>query len=185
MAPERARSDTAVNRGAARAVTAAMDIHATRLASGTEDPKTHTPAESLLLAYAAMVPLVAAAVAVLAMPRDAGLVTRLAVDWAGALLCFFAGVNRGLSFRQPGGPALVQVGTMLWLFVVGMAAILSPWPSASLVLELAGFASMAVLDPAAARHREAPRYFARLRPVQLLLPLGSLAVLLWRVVSGA
>ncbi len=163
-----------------------MDVHTTRLADGTEDPKTHSPAESLLLAYVAMVPLVAGAVALLSLRGDvAALVTRLTIDWAGALLCFFAGVNRGLSFRQPGGPAVAQVGTMLWLFVAGVASLLSPWPVVSLVLQLAGFASMAVLDPAAARHGEAPRYFARLRPVQLLIPSASLAVVLWRVISGA
>ncbi len=161
-------------------------MHATRLAAGTEEPKTHSPTESLLLAYVAMVPLVAGAVAVLILRGEvAALMTRLTVEWAGALLCFFAGVNRGLSFRQSGGPALTQVGTMLWLFVVGVASLLSPWPVVSLGLQLAGFASMAVLDPAAARHGEAPRYFARLRPVQLMMPLASLAVVLWRVISVA
>ena len=43
---------------------------------------------------------------------------------------------------------------------------------------------MAVLDPLAASHGEAPRYFARLRPVQLLIPVASLAVLLWRVLAS-
>ncbi len=161
-----------------------MDVHATRLADGTEDPKARSPAESLLLAYAAMVPLVAGAIVALALRHEAGLVVHLTVAWAGALLCFFAGVNRGLSFRQPGGPALAQIGTMLWLFAVGVASLLSPWPWMSLILQLTGFASMAVLDPAAARHGEAPRYFARLRPVQLVVPLASLALILWRVLAG-
>ena len=159
-----------------------MDWHTTRLASGTEDPKTRSPLESLLLAYAAMVPLAAGAIAVLTLRGSAAaLVLHATVTWAGALLCFFSGVHRGLSFRQPGGPRLSQLGSMLWLFVVGVVSLLSPWPGPALVLQLAGFASLAVLDPVAARHGEAPRYFARLRPVQLLIPVASLAALLWQV----
>jgi hypothetical protein len=95
---------------------------------------------------------------------------------------FFAGVNRGLSFRQPGGPALAQVATMFWLFLIGMAALLMPW-AASLVLLVTGYASMIVIGPAAAWRAEAPRYFARLRPWQMLLPVASLGVLLFKAVK--
>ncbi len=157
-----------------------MNPHDIRLADGTEDPKARPPLESLLLAYVAMVPFVAAAMAVLLL-RDPALVVRLGILWGGGLLCFFGGVNRGLSFRQPGGPRLTQLAAMLWLFCAGMLSLLSPWPVLSLALELAGFASMILLDTEAARHAEAPRYFARLRQVQLLIPLVCLAVLLWRV----
>ena len=160
-----------------------MDWNA-RLGLGKEAPKTRTPLLTLLLAYVAMVPLVAGtAAAILSRgPLDA-LVIHLTVVWAGALLCFFAGVHRGLSFRQPGGPAVRQFGGMLWLFCTGVVSLLSPWPGPALVLQLAGFASMAVLDPIAARHGEAPRYFARLRPVQLLIPLASLGIVLACVIS--
>ena len=156
----------------------------TRLGLGSEAPKTRPPLVSLFLAYVAMVPLVAGAVAAVMLrgPVDA-LVIHLAVVWAGALLCFFAGVHRGLSFRQPGGPMVRQLGGMLLLFSLGVVSLLSPWPGPALVLQLAGFASMAVLDPIAARHGEAPRYFARLRPVQLLIPLASLGVVLWCVIA--
>ena len=156
-----------------------------RLANGMKSPKTRPPLESFLLAYAAMIPLAAEACAALVLHGSAlVLVVHFAVAWAGALLCFFSGVHRGLSFRQPGGPRLSQLGDMMWLFVIGVASLMSPWPGPSIVLQLAGFASMAVLDPLAAIHGEAPRYFARLRPVQLLIPVASLAVLLWRVLAS-
>ena len=160
-----------------------MDPHRIRLADGTEDPQARSPLESLLLAYAAMVPFICAAVAGLVL-RDTALVARLAAVWGGGLLCFFAGVNRGLSFRQPGGPVLTQLAAMLWLFLAGMLSLLSPWPAASLVLEIVGFASMILLDSEAARHGEAPRYFGRLRRVQMMIPILSLAVLLWLVVRA-
>ena len=161
-----------------------MDWHAPRLPRGTEQSSRRAPLVSFVLAYAAMVPLMAGAVAALVLREPyAGLAVHGTIVWAGALLCFFAGVHRGLSFRQAGGPALSQLGEMLWLFWAGMASLLSPWPGPALVLQLAGFASMAVLDPIAARYGEAPRYFARLRPVQLALPLASLAALLWRVLA--
>jgi hypothetical protein len=158
-----------------------MNFHDIRLASGPEDRKSRTPLESFLLAYAAMVPLVAAAVAVWVFPAVADIVIRLAIAWAGALLTFFAGVHRGLSFRQADGPRLSQLSSMLWLFSLGVTSLISPWPGPALVLQLAGFISLAVLDPIAARYGEAPRYFARLRPVQLLLPVASLLALLVRV----
>ena len=72
---------------------------------------------------------------------------------------------------------------MLWLFVLGAAALLSPWPEAALVLEFLGYATMAVLDPASARRDEVPRYFARLRPLQMLVPLACLAGLLLRLLG--
>ena len=166
----------------------AMDIASVKLSSGTEDPQLRAPAESALLAYAALVPLLAAAIAAWWLTSPASdLAIHLGTAWAGALLCFLAGVRRGLSFRQPGGPTVAQVGAMLWLFVLGAAALLSPWPNGALqspwpngalVLLLAGYLTLAIADPIAARRREAPRYFAHLRPVQMLLALACLAALL-------
>ncbi len=159
-----------------------MEISSARLSSATEDPQPRAPWESFLLAYAATVPLVAAAIAAWWLAGDARLmVLQLGARWAGALLCFFSGVRRGLSFRQQGGPTLAQLAAMLWLFVLGSAALLSPCPSVSLPLELAGYTTLAVADPIAARRGEAPRYFARLRPVQMIIPLACLAALLARL----
>lgn len=148
----------------------------THLTQGTEDPKTHTPAISLFLAYIAMVPLASGAAASLVFRSPA--IVRLTTAWAGAILCFLAGVKRGLGFRQKGGPTVAQLASMMWLFVPGALALLMPWRIPSLVLLLFGYGSEAVLGPVAAGRGEAPRYFARLRPAQMLIPVASLAVLL-------
>ena len=158
-----------------------MNLSSTHLTDGEEDPKAHTPALSLLLAYAAMVPIAMGTAASLVLDRDRRpTVTGLTVTWAGAVLCFLAGVRRGLSFRQPGGSTVAQVAAMFWLFVLGAGALLSPRRGAALVLLLLGYGSMAVLDPKAAERQEAPRYLTRLRPVQMLVPILSLVVLLVR-----
>ena len=149
---------------------------ATHLTRGTEDPKAHTPPISLFLAYIAMLPIAAGAAASLVFRSPA--VVRLTIAWSGSILCFLAGVKRGLSFRQKGGPTLTQLASMLWLFVASAAALLSPWRVPSLVLLLLGYGSEALLGPIAARREEAPRYFARLRPVQMMIPVASLLVLL-------
>ena len=107
-------------------------------------------------------------------------VVRLTAAWAGSVLCFLAGVKRGLSFRQKGGPTLAQLASMLWLFVSGAAGLLLPWRVPALVLLLLDYGSAALLGPAAARRDEALRYFARLRPVQMMIPVASLLVLLAR-----
>ncbi len=158
-----------------------MNLSSTHLTDGEEDPKARAPAISLLLAYAAMVPIAMGTTASFVLDRDRQpTVTGLTVAWAGAVLCFLAGVRRGLSFRQPGGSTVAQVATMLWLFVLGAGALVSPRRGAALVLLPLGYGSMAVLDPKAAGRDEAPRYMARLRPTQMLVPILSLMVLLAR-----
>ena len=156
-----------------------MDILDQHLSNKREDIQAHTPAISLFLAYVAMVPLVAGAVlAIIVTPAWTPEVVRLTAAWATAVLCFLSGVRRGLSFRQPGGPTVAQLAAMLWVFVLGAGSILVPWRTASIVLLLIGYASLAIIDPIAAEREEAPRYFARLRPVQMLLPVASLLILL-------
>ena len=156
-----------------------MNIFGLHLANKREDIQAHTPPISLFLAYVAMAPMVAGAA--LAVVADAGMaaeIIRLTAAWAAAILCFLAGVRRGLSFRQPGGPTAAQLAAMLLFFVLGVGSLLIPWPAATLGLLLAGYVSLAIIDPIAARRDEAPLYFARLRPVQMLLPIGSLMTLL-------
>lgn len=148
----------------------------THLTRGIEDPKAHTPPISLFLAYIAMVPTASGAAAASLFRSPA--IARLTIAWAGAILCFLSGVKRGLSFRQKGGPTAMQLGSMLWLFVPGALALLMPWRIPSLVLLLLGYGSEAVLSPLAAERDEAPRYFARLRPVQMMVPVASLLLLL-------
>jgi hypothetical protein len=160
-----------------------MDVGKIHLGDGSEDLQPRTPWQSLGLAYAAMLPIVAGAMTCLLLRGDgAVLAVHLTVTWSGAVLCFLSGVRRGLSFRQLGGPVLSQLAAMLWLFVLGVVSLLSPWAVLSLMLQILGYATMAVFDPIAGREGEAPRYFQRLRPVQMLVPIASLAVILGSLV---
>lgn len=160
-----------------------MGPASTRLSDGEEDAKPRTPWISFFLAYAAMAPIVAGAVAVWVFPADALLLARLTVAWSGAVVCFLAGVRRGLSFRQDDGPTFAQIAMMLWLFVLGTGSLLLPWLVQAVALQVLGYATMAVFDPLAAERHETPRYFARLRPVQMLLPIASLTVLLVHILN--
>jgi hypothetical protein len=138
-----------------------------------------TPWDTFLLAYAAMVPIVAGTVGYLLLRGNAvDLVLHCTIVWSGAILCFLAGVRRGLSFRQDGGPPLTQLLAMLWLFLLGFASLLSPWASISLALQILGYATMAIYDPISAREGEAPSYFQRLRPIQMAIPIVCLAIIL-------
>jgi hypothetical protein len=148
------------------------NLTALHLTRATEQTSPKTPLISLFLAYIAMLPLVACAALALRAPNP--LLVHLATIWSGGLLCFFAGVRRGLSFRQSGGPTVSQLAGMLWLFCAGIATL----AASLLLLPLIAFASMMLLDISATTRREAPRYFARLREVQLWLPILSLLTLI-------
>ncbi len=142
----------------------------------------HTPPEGLALGIAAMLPMAAGAIAVLlAGPAQRSVLLRLTILWGAAILAFLAGVRRGLSFRTEGGATLAEIASMLLLFALAFLALALPGRSAALLLLLAGFACIAVFDPRAARRGEAPPFFARLRPPQMLVPLASLAVMLVRL----
>lgn len=138
------------------------------------------PADGLFFAYLAMLPLVAGAIGLFVLPDNwAFLTLNFTLLWGAAILTFLSGVRRGVSFRQPGGPKATQLGMMLFLFLAGFGAILSvvwAYPLYAVGLELAGYLALAVLDPISARRGTAPLYFAKLRPVQMLLPIVSLAV---------
>ena len=149
------------------------------IGSKKEDAKRTTPWESLFFAYAAMAPLAAGAVAFFLLRADAAsAAARLMILWAGSILCFLPGVRRGLSFRQEGGPLLTQLATMIFLFALGVASLVSPSTQISLALQILGYTTVAVLDPLAARWGEAPRYFEGLRPLQMAIPIVSLGVVL-------
>ncbi len=139
------------------------------------------PWEGLLLGCAAMLPIAAGAVGVWLLDGDMGrLVLRLTLVWSGAIVAFLSGVRRGLSFRAPQGPTLPQIVTFLWLFTLAAAALaLGPGVPATVLL-LLGFCSLGVFDTLAARKEEAPPYFARLRPLQMLIPVISLLTILAR-----
>ena len=160
-------------------------------AMGSADPDVQTvehrvtesrrvPALGLVLGYGAMVPFVAGAAAawLLGHGGPAALATDLTVLWGGAILAFLAGVRRGLSFRTEGAP---------------------PWPSSPPRSACSPWASRRWRCPAPAWHSpcssrdtwawpcstrgppgggEAPLFFARLRPLQMLVPIAGFAALL-------
>jgi hypothetical protein len=140
------------------------------------------PLDGLLLGWGAMVPLAAAA-GLAWVPDWSALALEAGRLWAAAIVVFLSGVRRGLSFRTEGGPRASQLAMMLWLFCGGLGSVLLPlvW---ALWLLLALYASLAVLDPIAARRGEAPLYFARLRPAQMgvgVVCLGVMVVAVWAV----
>lgn len=135
------------------------------------------PPLSIVLGYgpAAMLPLLA--LVAWTIPGWAPPALLAAKLWGVAILLFLAGVRRGLSFFTPRGPRPAQVVTSIWLFVVGLAALVLGPPACFGTL-IVGYASVAILDPPAARRGEAPAHFARLRPPQMLVALAGLAALL-------
>ncbi len=140
------------------------------------------PALGLFLGAAAMVPFVLLAAALWLAPGGWQPVAfRLLVYWGTSVLGFLAGVRRGLSFRTPGGDRPAPIVTMLWLFCLAFAALAVPWKPAAVALLLTGYASLAVMDPAAARRQEAPLFFARLRPLQMLVPILCLGAAFLRL----
>lgn len=137
-----------------------------------------TPWLSVVFGWGAMVPLALAALGAWTLEGAAAeLAATLGLIWGAALVLFLAGVRRGLSFRTPGGPRPGEIAAMLWLFGLGFAALLTPAALSAALLALA-FASLAVLDPRAARRGEAPPFFARLRPAQMAAPTLAAAALL-------
>lgn len=124
-------------------------------------------------------PLVVAALAVWWLDVHLAAVARdIGVIWAGALLAFFAGVRRGVSFRTEGGATAGQIAAMLWLFTIGIAVLAIPSPVIACSLALIGFASLGGLDRLAAGTGEMPVFFAAFRPTQMLVAVAAVALLL-------
>ena len=101
--------------------------------------------------------------------------------WGTAILLFLSGVRRGLSFRTENGPTVVQLATMLGLFTLGFGALIILWldhVTPALLMLVAGYAAVVVLDPIAARRGEAPLYFHRLRRWQIPIALIALTICL-------
>ena len=137
---------------------------------------------SVALASLPMLPFVAGAVAAWTMGGEPGQAAVTAtLLWACAILLFFSGVRRGVSFRTEGGATVAQIATMTGLFALGFAALLAVAlgrAGASAALLIVGYGLVAILDPVAARRGEAPLFFARLRPVQMPLGIASLVAIL-------
>ncbi len=154
--------------------------HSARTLSVEE--RAETPPMGMVFAYAAMLPLVVGVLAIWFAPdAQSFLAFNLTLFWGAAILMFLAGVRRGVSFRTPGGPHASQLASMLWLFFLGFAALVATiwaYPMTAASLELAGYVSLAILDPMAARSGDAPLFFARLRPVQMAIPIIMLIALM-------
>lgn len=140
------------------------------------------PTTSLIFGYGPVLPLPIAAILAWTMPAPwPTVVSWLAIWWGASILIFLAGVRRGRSFRGDEEATLPALIAMVWLFVLGAGALASPTPLMSLVLLSIGYASVAILDPIAARRGEAPPHFARLRPPQMgIALLGLIGLILHR-----
>ena len=136
----------------------------------------------LLLGWSAVVPVALLAAAASAFPDGDGPAwTRtLAAIWSGALLAFFSGVRRGLSFSEAAGARPAEIGAFLAVFALGVLTLLFRSPAVGAV----GLAATAVLDALAARRREAPVYFGVFRPVQLGLAALGLGWIALRTAGG-
>ena len=101
------------------------------------DPR--IPLLSILFGFgpALLLPLLAAAA--WALPAYAFWAVGLAQLWGSAILIFLAGVRRGLSFFTGGGERPVQIATMIWLFLLGLAGLALP-PQLAFAAQLVGYA---------------------------------------------
>jgi hypothetical protein len=156
-------------------------MRVSRLSNKREDQARRVPAASVLLGAGAMLPIVAGSLGALGVAGWAPWLIHAVTIWAAAVLSFLGGVRRGLSFRHSGGPTVGEVAASLWLFSCGLVALAARQAAVSLVVLLVGYVSVAILDSAAARHAEAPRYFAYFRPLQMVLPILSFVLLLTRL----
>ena len=137
------------------------------------------PIDGLLLGWAAMAPFALFAIALwLADSATAQAITTAAQLWGGALLLFFSGVRRGLSFRTENGPTWRQLLTFALLFFGGLAVLSAP-PKPALLLVAAAFAALAFEDKGAAELGDVPLYFRRLRPAQMTAATGAVLLCWW------
>jgi hypothetical protein len=144
------------------------------------DPET-IPRLSLLLGFGPMLPILFGGGAALLWPAlGHSPFVGWVVLWAAAILIFIAGVRRGYGFARQARPSLGALAGTFWMFFAGLGALpaLLFDPAAAAILLIAGYASVIMLDPIAARRDEAPRHFAKLRPPQVLVGLAGLAALL-------
>lgn len=144
---------------------------------------------SVIFGYGPMLPFaVGAALAWIGVTPGRAVWIDLTLFWAASICTFLSGVRRGVSFRTMGGPTLRQMLTMIWLFSAGSGALVLWWTgheALAVGLLALAYATIGVLDPIAARAGEAPLFFARLRPVQMIIPVVSLLALLPLVLPHA
>ncbi|GGB20266.1 hypothetical protein GCM10011380_07310 [Sphingomonas metalli] len=140
------------------------------------------PADSLIFGYGPMLPFVAAAIGLWALPPHwAALALQLGIVWGALILAFLAGVRRGFGFGSNAASTFAEIATMLVYFVIAGLALIVPDATARLILLFIGFAAVVLLDTRAARHGDAPAHFARLRPPQIAIALVALVAMMLRV----
>lgn len=140
------------------------------------------PANSVLLGYGPMLPLVAAGLAAWLLPQPWPFwAVQSGLLWGAMILIFIAGVRRGYGFGRREASTGAGIGaSLLYFALAGIALVVARSSVALLVLTL-GYALAALLDRRAALAGNAPA-FATLRPRQLLIGAGGLALLFaWTV----
>lgn len=143
------------------------------------------PRNALLLGLAGLLPLVAAALAVLILDPWAHPLIRFAAQVYGALiLSFLGGVHWGLAMAA--GPAGMHGARLAWSVVpslVGWPALFLP-PVWSLAVLIVTFGILGIVDTRLARHGTIPGWYGPLRRALTLAVILCLAVLLanryWR-----
>lgn len=139
-----------------------------------DDPR--VPTTSAVLGYGPMLPLLAAGVGAWMLPEPWPLLAiQLAVTWAALILAFVAGVRRGFGFGQDRASTAAEIATAATYFTLAGLALVVPRASVALALLVVGYALAALLDRRAALAGDAPRHFARLRPLQLMAGAAGLA----------
>lgn len=134
------------------------------------------PADSVLFGFGPMLPLVAAGIGVWVLPQPwPFLAIQYAVVWGALILAFIGGVRRGFGFARPEASTATEIAAAVAYFSIAGLALVVPYARISLALLAAGYAFAALLDRRAAQRGDAPAYFARLRPPQLLLGCAGLA----------
>ncbi len=146
-----------------------------------------SPQIDRLFAYGAMLPLIAGALALWFAPEaQSFLALNLTLFWGASVLLFIAGVRRGASLSQTGSAAIAEIVAMLGLFLAGVASLVATiwaFPLVAALLQIAGFAGLAILDRVAAPNDDGPLPVERLRPLQICVPiavLAAVAIWIWR-----
>ena len=150
--------------------------------SDPDNPR--VPVNSVLLGYGPMLPLVIGGAAAWALRLPASAVAVQAVVlWGALILVFIAGVRRGYGFGDPRASTAAEIATMMAYFLLALAAVVVWVMWIELLLLIAGYALVAVLDLRAAHRGNAPAHFARLRLPQMLVGIVGLTAALARVLS--
>jgi hypothetical protein len=148
----------------------------------TVNERESVPLSSVMLAYGPIGLMAAGAIGALWYTGELRVeIIRLTILWSATILAFLAGVRRGLSFRTEGGPAPVQMATMLCFFVLALGALVSVSFGHAIVASSAllfGFLIATIVDPIAAKAGQAPLFFLKLRPGQMVLGTAAMALLL-------